>query len=76
MAFEAMMEMPEEQLQTTIKFMGIDSVDDLENKIISDKKKNMSLTGQLKSSAFGFIFFAFIALIAAAVSKKNPPEFE
>jgi hypothetical protein len=76
MAFEEMMEMPEEQLQTTIQFMGIDSIDDLEDKIISEGKKNMSLTGQLKSSAFNFIILAFIALIAAAVSKKNPPEFE
>ena len=76
MTFETMMEMPEEQLQTTIQFMGIDSIDDLEDEIINKAKKNMTLVGQLKSSALGFIFFAFIALIAAAVSKKNPPEFE
>tara|TARA_B100000768_G_C11111725_1_gene303571 strand:- start:43 stop:597 length:555 start_codon:yes stop_codon:yes gene_type:complete len=76
MAFEAMMEMPEEQLQTTIQFMGIDSVDDLEDKIVSDAKKNVTIVGQLRSSAVGFILFAFIALIAAAVSKKNLPEFE
>jgi hypothetical protein len=44
--------------------------------IIKKTKEGASVVGSLKSSATGFIFFCFIGLIAAAVSKKNPPEFE
>lgn len=76
MAFESMMEMPEQRLQATIGFMGIDSINELEEKIIKDARENVTLVGQLKISAMGFVFFALIGLIAGAVGKKNPPEFD
>lgn len=76
MAFEGMMDMPDEQLEATLSIMGLESMDELESEMIKKTKEGASVVGSLKSSATGFIFFCFIGLIAAAVSKKNPPEFE
>ena len=76
MAFEGMMDMPDEQLEATLGFMGLESIDELESEMIKKTQEGASAIGSLKSSATGFVFFCIIGLIAAAVFKKNSPEFE
>ncbi|MDG1253458.1 MAG: DUF4199 domain-containing protein [Schleiferiaceae bacterium] len=74
--YDMMLEMPEEQLDGVMKFMGVASTDDLHDKIIEQAMLTKTFTGQLKGGGMGIAFFALIALVVAAVTKKNRPEFE
>ncbi|MDA8787492.1 DUF4199 domain-containing protein [Schleiferiaceae bacterium] len=74
--FDAMLEMPEENLDGVMTFMGVSSVDELHEKIMEQAEMTKSFTGQLKGGGMGIAFFAVLGLIVAAVTKKNRPEFE
>ena len=74
--YDMMMEMPEEQLNGAMKFMGVATTDELHTKIMEQAADSQTLMGQLKASGMAIVFFSLIALVVAAVIKKNRPEFE
>jgi hypothetical protein len=71
-----MLEMPEEQLQGAMKFMGVASTDELQANLLEKAEESKTVLGQLKGGGMGLVFFAILGLIVAAVTKKNRPEFD
>lgn len=74
--FDQMMEMPEEQLQGAMKFMGVATTDELHANLMEKAEESKTVLGQLKAGGMGMVFFAILGLIVAAVTKKNRPEFD
>ena len=74
--FDMMMEMPEEQLNGAMKFMGVATTDELHTQIMEQAASSKTVMGQLKASGMGIVFFSVLSLVVSAVTKKNRPEFE
>jgi len=74
--FDLMMDMPEDQLQATMKFMGVASTEALHENIMEQSMNAKTISGQLKTTGGGMAIFAILGLVVAAVTKKNRPEFD
>jgi hypothetical protein len=74
--FDLMMDMPEDQLQATMKFMGVASTEALHENIMEQSMNAKTITGQLKTTGGGIAIFAILGLVVAAITKKNRPEFD
>jgi hypothetical protein len=74
--FDQMLEMPEEQLQGAMTFMGVATTDELQANLLEKAEESKTVLGQLKGGGMGLVFFAILGLIVAAVTKKNRPEFD
>jgi len=74
--FVQMLEMPEDQRQVAMEYLGVASTDELHDKLLNEGEESKTVLGQLKGGGIGLVFFAIIGLIVAAVTKKNRPEFD
>jgi uncharacterized membrane protein (DUF106 family) len=74
--YEQFAEMPEEQRQGVMTFMGAGNEAELKAKSIEMATEQATFMGILKSTGVGIIMYAVIGLIVAAVTKKNRPEFQ
>ncbi len=74
--FDLMLDMPEDQLQATMKFMGASTTEELHATIMEQSLNAKSLTGQLKTTGGAIAIFALLGLVVAAITKKKRPEFE
>lgn len=74
--YERFAEMPEDQRKGVMAFMGAANDAELKAESIKMTTEQVTISGMLKSSGVGIIMYAVVGLIVAAITKKNPPEFQ